>query len=339
MGTDGNISCSGGSSSDGSSFSRSRKHPRDGDSEGGRAAAASVSTRGGSSGYAADLEGFIRKRSPPPVSIDLKKKQPSKRASYSAHHIELLDKIKRESEKKKKQKMTPDELSHAAHTAKEALEKGGLSFAKVQPHRPRVLPSRSGVDLTTVELLYSHKVEKKENGAPLPLTLLPTTALLFTAPRFSSSTESDDANTSDFSYEWPIVLPEMIQACAHLYKETPKVPDPVYDTEEAVSFKNPPSGGIDIKLESPPLHAGSTSVQQQSADDGWSDTSSVTESEETYGATRNYLQPPVHKKRKKGLVVDKKKTNPVVMTIGDALMISQNPRYVIEYCFCWDCTQ
>jgi hypothetical protein len=109
---------------------------------------------GGSSGYAADYSA-----SPAlPDSINFLEQlngssSGMKRAHLVASSSSSSSSALQPALKRLRTTNSAAELDYIALNAKVDIERGGLSYPKLQPHRPRMFPPKSGVNMSTVSLL------------------------------------------------------------------------------------------------------------------------------------------------------------------------------------------
>jgi hypothetical protein len=118
-----------------------------------RSSAGTSKKAASSTGYAADIDRIVKKvKTPLPSTIDLsysrtslgKGKREGSTASSTGDANEAVG---------KRRKM--QEMNYLAATARSDLARGGLHVPTIRVQCPRTFPALSGVDMTTVKLMYS----------------------------------------------------------------------------------------------------------------------------------------------------------------------------------------
>lgn len=246
---------------------------------------------GGSSGYLADLDNIKASTAVLPItSIDLVSKMDRHAGTPTLDNTA----------DKKRSKPTPDEVTYMASRAREDIKKVGMQVPKIQVKRPRMFPPRSSVDMSKVTLLSAKSVEK------FPL-LIDVPGLFCTSAVYSDSPDQLDAllkdsrawyNVDDRNKTLPIRFQQVVEQIQRQEQE----------------------------------HQRQVSEKEQSSSDSASSTSSFTVSDTGNEATivnpdfsLNVLNACASPSKNSILPSPESSS---MISIGEALSISKNPRYV-----------
>jgi hypothetical protein len=265
------------------------------------------SSMGGSSGYAADYSAS------PALPDSINFHEQGKESSSGTKRAHMVSSSSSSSStlqpalKRLRTTNTAAEMDYMALNAKMDIERGGLSYPKLQPHRPRMFPPKSGVNMSTVSVLSA-----KHCVSP------------FLMDHKNISNTKNTSGLFNHYMESPYELVSLLDATASFYKLSPEkdeLPATFLDIVRQMQCVSPPPACSEQERES-----------SANSSDSESSTSSFTVSDTGHQKGVHHLSDgdSAHAKSCSDMTKESlpKKAPTDIISIGEALSICRRPRVI-----------